>query len=233
MITDEILVEKYGAELKTLKKTLLLSSSDQMSDIKFLDLLKAVLNNNKIDEQDSEEIGSALECSPNLVLRVHKSFYQPSSSINVLNFDFPKHILKKPKFGSDQETIKMIVEGVRSSYTNDKIVGELELTDLISQDSLHSMEEFLANYLFEGNIKNSFNQLINELKNRERYKIASVKIKECDKYLLSDAGKGLSLLLEFNEYYVRMIYPFVAIHDVKTLKEVATVKVEHLEIRYK
>lgn len=231
-INEEIILQKYSDELSRLKHIFLKSSVDEMSNLKFLDMLKFVLSNTKIKDEDFNNVSNHLNCSITLLKDMHKAFHHHHESINILNFEFPKYILKKPIFANDKSALHFILDTIKSSYGNEKIIKDLELTDLISKKALNKMESFLSANLFEKRIKENFAKFFDELTHEERYRVAMVRLRKESINIITENNKLLQKLRNFNKYYVKLLNPFVAIHDINTLKEIITIKSAFVEVEY-
>lgn len=231
-INDEIILQKYSDEISRLKHIFLKLSVDEISNLKFLDMLKFVLSNIKIREEDFDNVSKHLNCSLTLLKDMHKAFYYHHESINILNFEFPKYILKKPIFANDKLALNFILDTIKSSYGNEKIIRDLEITDLISTKALNKMESFLSANLFEKRIKENFSKFFDELTHDERYRIAMVKLRKESINIITENNKLLQKLRNFNKYYVKLLHPFIAIHDINTLKEIITIKAAFIEVEY-
>ncbi len=231
-LSNEIILEKYKKEILLVKNVILGKLSNNISDLKFLEILKVILNNNNMDENDFEKISEALEIEELLLKKVYEEFYNDSNKINILNFDFPRHLLEETKFEKDSDVIKNIINILTSSRKNIEILKEFKPIDLISKDHLEALNSFMISYIFDGKIKKSIENLIRELKHHDKFVLIKAKLKDEYNYLLRDFKREFNLLSQENEYYSRILYPYISLHDKATLKEIVTIKLESIDIKY-
>lgn len=231
-LSNEIILEKYNKEILLVKNIVLGKLSNSISDLKFLEILKVVLNNNNMDETDFQKISDSLEVQELFLRKVYEEFYKDSNKINILNFEFPRYILEEKKFQKDSDVIKNVIAILTSYRENLEIFKEFKPTDLISQGFIENLNTFLVNYIFDGKVKKSIENLIKEIKNRDKYISVRAKLKEEYSYLLKDFRKEFDSLSREKEYYARIVYPYISLYDKTNLREIVTIKLESIDMKY-
>ena len=229
-ISDEILLLKYGNEISVIKE-ILLEDLDPISDRKLLEILKFAVNNPNIKGEEYVKFAKLIEVDYRLFKRIYDGFYSSSSQFNLMNFDFPSYIMEEQE-PNEKEIFKSLVDILKSGGEGVEILKKFKPEHLIARSAIRELNEFLSSFLFKGDMRDTIFKLVTELKERDRYRLARVKARDTGDPLLKPLGLVGNKLKECKEYYVRVTYPFVALHDKTTLSEVVNLRMENLELEY-
>ncbi len=229
-LSDEIILVKYGEEIEALRSALL-SNVENISTLKLVSILRCVVNNPYIPEEDFESLSKLLEIDSFTFKKIYDDFYQSNREVKVSNFKFPSYMIERGE-QEEGEIVKSIIKILDSSEDNRKIFEQYSPTNLISKKFLRNLDDFLSAYVFNGSMKESISRLIEELKERNSYRVARVQAKDGSERWLKPLGDVGKRLTEGEEYYVRVSYPFIRLHDKLTLSEVASVKLDRLNVKY-